>query len=84
MALTEVVEFLERELKTAEIADYAGAMNGLQSANAGEIGRTVAAADASLPVIEAVAAGGPGRRIVHRAMFGNGAQPMTGSFYRKR
>lgn len=81
--LHELVEFLDRELKVSEIADYPGAMNGLQLANEGRVDRVVAAVDASLPVIEAVAAGGPGLLIVHHGMFWQGAQPVTGAFYRK-
>ena len=81
--LHELVEFLDRELKVSEIADYPGAINGLQLANEGRVDRVVAAVDASLPVIEAVAAGGPGLLIVHHGMFWQGAQPVTGAFYRK-
>ena len=81
--LHELVEFLDRELMVSEIADYPGAMNGLQLANQGRVDRVVAAVDASLPVIEAVAAGGPGLLIVHHGMFWQGTQPVTGAFYRK-
>ena len=81
--LHELVEFLDRELMVSEIADYPGAMNGLQLANEGRVDRVVAAVDASLPVIEAVAAGGPGLLIVHHGMFWQGTQPVTGAFYRK-
>ncbi len=81
--LHELVEFLDRELKVSEIVDYPGAINGLQLANEGRVDRVVAAVDASLPVIEAVAAGGPGLLIVHHGMFWQGAQPVTGAFYRK-
>ncbi len=81
--LTEIVDFLERELKVSNIADYPGAMNGLQLANQGEVPRIIAAVDASLPVIEKAAAGGPGLLIVHHGMFWQGAQPLTGAFYRK-
>ena len=83
VSLDELVAFLDRELKTASITDYPGAMNGLQLANGGQVGRIVAAVDASLPVIEAAAAGGPGLLIVHHGMFWQGAQPVTGAFYRK-
>jgi dinuclear metal center YbgI/SA1388 family protein len=83
VSLDELVTYLDQELKTGSIPDYPGAMNGLQLANAGQIGRVVAAVDASLPVIEAVAAGGPGLLIVHHGMFWQGAQPVTGAFYRK-
>jgi dinuclear metal center YbgI/SA1388 family protein len=82
-SLDDVVNFLNQELKTAVISDYPGAMNGLQLANGGQMGRVVAAVDASLRVVEAAAAGGPGLLIVHHGMFWQGAQPVTGAFYRK-
>lgn len=81
--LQEIVSFLDRELRTAEVPDYPGALNGLQLANSGTVPRVVAAVDASLPVIEAAAASGPGLLIVHHGMFWQGAQPVTGAFYRK-
>lgn len=81
--LADFVSFLDRELCIAEIPDYSGALNGLQLANDGRIGRIIAAVDASLPVIEAAASGGPGLLIVHHGMFWQGAQPLTGAFYRK-
>ena len=81
--LEELVAFMDRELKTDSISDYPGAMNGLQLANHGTVERIVAAVDASLPVIEAAAIGGPGLLIVHHGMFWQGAQPVTGPFYRK-
>lgn len=83
VSLDELVTYLDQELKTGSIPDYPGAMNGLQLANAGRVGRVVAAVDASLPVIEAAAEGGPGLLIVHHGMFWQGAQPVTGAFYRK-
>ncbi|MCX6865859.1 MAG: Nif3-like dinuclear metal center hexameric protein [Verrucomicrobia bacterium] len=81
--LAEMVAFLDRELKVAAITDYPGAMNGLQLSNEGRVARIVAAVDASLPVIEAAAAGGPGLLLVHHGMFWQGAQAVTGAFYRK-
>lgn len=82
-SLDEVVTFLDQELKTAEIGDYSGAMNGLQLANGGAVPRIVAAVDASLPIVEKAAAGGPGLLIVHHGMFWQGTQPVTGAYYRK-
>lgn len=81
--LAEIVAFLDQELRTHSITDYSGAMNGLQLANHGKVERVVAAVDASLPVIEEAAKGGPGLLIVHHGMFWQGAQPVTGAFYRK-
>jgi dinuclear metal center YbgI/SA1388 family protein len=81
--LKEMVAFMDRELKLESLPDYPGAVNGLQLANEGRVERIVAAVDASLPVIEAAAAGGPGLLIVHHGMFWQGVQPLTGPFYRK-
>jgi dinuclear metal center YbgI/SA1388 family protein len=83
VSLDQLTEYLDKELGTSSIPDYPGALNGLQLANSGQIGRIVAAVDASLPVIEAAAAGGPGLLLVHHGMFWQGAQPVTGAFYRK-
>lgn len=83
VSLDELVTYLDRELKTASIPDYPGAVNGLQLANSGQVGRIVAAVDASLAVIKAAAAGGPGLLIVHHGMFWQGVQPVTGAFFQK-
>jgi dinuclear metal center YbgI/SA1388 family protein len=83
MPLAEIVAFLDRELRIAEIPDYPGAVNGLQLANEGRVERIIAAVDASLPVIDEAAAGGPGLLLVHHGMFWQGVQPVTGPFYRK-
>lgn len=81
--LARITSFLERELNVSSIPDYPGAMNGLQLENDGKVGRIIAAVDATLPVIEAAAAGGPGLLLVHHGMFWQGVQPISGSFYRK-
>lgn len=81
--LAEIIAFLDQELRTNSITDYSGAMNGLQLANEGKVERIVAAVDASLPVIEKAAAGGPGLLIVHHGMFWQGPQPVTKAYYRK-
>lgn len=81
--LAEIIAFLDQELRTNSITDYPGAMNGLQLANEGRVDRIVAAVDASLPVIEKAAAGGPGLLIVHHGMFWQGPQPVTRAYYRK-
>jgi len=83
ISLADLVAFLDIELKTAVIPDYPGAVNGLQLANGGTVERIVAAVDASLPVIEGVAEGGPGLLIVHHGLFWQGVRPVTGSFYKK-
>lgn len=82
--LGEIVAYLDQELRTSEIQDYPGAVNGLQLANDGIVSHIIAAVDASLPVIRAAAEKGPnGLLIVHHGMFWQGARPLTGAFYQK-
>lgn len=80
--LAEIVDFLDHELDTAGIPDYPGAWNGLQLENDGEVTRVIAAVDASLPVIEAAAAGGPGLLLVHHGLFWQGVRRLTGGYRR--
>lgn len=82
-SLQEIVAFLDAELRIAEIPDYSGAVNGLQLANGDSVGKVAAAVDASLPVVEAAVACGADLLVVHHGMFWQGAQPLTGAFYRK-
>lgn len=82
-SLQEIVAFLDAELRIAEIPDYSGAVNGLQLANGGSVSKVAAAVDASLPVVEAAVAAGADLLVVHHGMFWQGAQPLTGAFYRK-
>ncbi|MGC4016678.1 MAG: Nif3-like dinuclear metal center hexameric protein [Luteolibacter sp.] len=83
MDLATLTDFLDTQLRISEIADYSGAVNGLQLESDGEVRRIIAAVDASLPVVAAAAAGGPGLLLVHHGMFWQGAQPVRGAFYRK-
>ncbi|MBK1828561.1 Nif3-like dinuclear metal center hexameric protein [Haloferula rosea] len=81
--LGAICQFLEQSLKTSEIADYSGAVNGLQLENPGPVTKVAAAVDASLPVIEKAIAAGADLMLVHHGLFWQGAQPMTGANYRK-
>lgn len=82
-SLKEIVSFLDSELRISDITDYSGAMNGLQLENGGSVGKVAAAVDASLPVVEAAVEQGADLLVVHHGMFWQGAQPLTGAFYRK-
>jgi dinuclear metal center YbgI/SA1388 family protein len=82
-SLHEIVSFLDTQLRTAEIPDYPGAVNGLQLENSGIVTRIAAAVDASLPVVEAAVAAGADLLLVHHGMFWQGAQPLTRAYYRK-
>ena len=81
--LKEIVAFLDAELRLSEIKDYPGAMNGLQLENDGTVDRIFSAVDASLAVVEEAAAAGGGLLLVHHGMFWQGAQQITGAYFRK-
>jgi dinuclear metal center YbgI/SA1388 family protein len=81
--LHEIVSFLDTQLRTAEIPDYSGAVNGLQLENGGTVTRVAAAVDASLPVVEAAVAAGADLLLVHHGMFWQGTQPLTRAYYKK-
>ena len=81
--LNEIVRFLDGELRLSEIPDYAGAMNGLQLTNGGEVTKVAAAVDASLPVIKKAIAVGADMLIVHHGMFWHGAQRVVDAQYEK-
>ena len=83
MNLANIVAFLDRELRIAEIPDYAGAMNGLQLQNNGKVSKVAAAVDASLPVVKKAIDAGADLLVVHHGMFWQGAQPLTAAFYEK-
>lgn len=81
--LSEIVEYLDRELSIASIPDYPGALNGLQLESRGEVEKVVAAVDASLPVIEKAVEAEADLLVVHHGMFWQGAKPFTGALYEK-
>ena len=81
--LHEITDYLDRELDLARVPDYPGALNGLQIENSGEVGKVVAAVDASLPVFEKAVAEGADLLLVHHGMFWQGFQRVSGPIYRK-
>jgi dinuclear metal center YbgI/SA1388 family protein len=81
--LRDIVRALDDELRTAELPDYAGAMNGLQVANRGTVTRVAVAVDASRAAITEAAIWGANLLIVHHGLFWGGAQPLTGVAYEK-
>ena len=91
--LADIVSYLDEYLRIREVPDEPNAVNGLQALNgSGQIGRIVAAVDASLATI--AAAGGredgttgglpqPTLLLVHHGLFWDGNVPLTGRRYQK-
>lgn len=81
--LKEIVNYLDNELRIAEIADYPGALNGLQLENNGKVTKVAAAVDASIPVFKKAVSAGADLLVVHHGMFWHGAQRIVSSQYEK-
>lgn len=79
--LTEIVRYLDTELKSSEIPDYDGALNGLQLANSGSVTRIAAAVDFSADSIAGAIAQKATLLLVHHGMFWRGAYPLVGLAY---
>ena len=82
-SLSLLVSTMENLLRTGEIHDYPGAVNGLQIANSGKVSRIVAAVDACEEVIRESSKVPETLLIVHHGLFWNGVQTVTGAHYRK-
>jgi dinuclear metal center YbgI/SA1388 family protein len=83
MRLSELVEYLDTYLRVAEVPDSAGALNGLQVENGGEVTRVAAAVDASAAAIEESVRRGCDLLLVHHGLFWDGNVPVTGRRYRR-
>src|SRR5437773_8438369 len=82
-ALSEIVAFLDAELRTSEIKDYPAAMNGLQLANRGEVTHVAAAVDFSLAVVRDAIERDAGMLLLHHGMFWADAFPIVGPRYQR-
>ena len=80
-SLDAIVEFLDRELRTREVPDYPGALNGLQAKNNGTVSHVAAAVDCSTVAVRAAAERGADLLLVHHGMFWGGAAPLVGGNY---
>jgi len=81
--LRDIVSALDAELRTSEIPDYPGAVNGLQIANPGTVHRVAVAVDASRAAITEAIISGADLLIVHHGLFWSGVQPLVGIQYEK-
>ena len=81
ISLAKLVAYCDQTLRTAEVGDYDGAVNGLQVANGGQVTRLIAAVDASLPTVKRAVAAGADLLVVHHGLFWTLRQPWTGGHY---
>lgn len=82
-ALSEIVSFLDTELRSLEITDYPGAVNGLQLANRGEVRHVAGAVDYSTRVITEAVTANVDLLILHHGMYWTEVTPITGTSYHR-
>ncbi|MGH7952242.1 MAG: Nif3-like dinuclear metal center hexameric protein [Limisphaerales bacterium] len=80
-SLAKIVKYCDTILRTREIGDYDGAVNGLQVENSGAITKIAAAVDASLSTIKLAIAAKADLLVVHHGLFWNARQPWTEKNY---
>lgn len=81
--LDVIARHLDATLRTGEIPDYAGAMNGVQLEHRGPVGRCAVAVDVSVRTIEGAVAAGANLLVVHHGLFWGGPQPLRGRSYER-
>ena len=81
--LEKLTAYCDKRLRAREIADFPGALNGLQAGNSGRVTKIGAAVDAGAEPFAMAAAAGVNFLIVHHGMFWDGAQALTGAQHRR-
>src|ERR1700693_6149343 len=81
VSLNAIVRHCDRILRTREIGDYDGAVNGLQAENSGVVTRLAATVDASLATVTMAIAAKADLLIVHHGLFWSKSHPWTGKKY---
>src|SRR5947207_2345138 len=80
-SLSYIVEYCDDILRTSDVKDYDGAVNGLQAANRGNVTRIAATVDASLATVRLAIAAQADLLIVHHGLFWGQSCPWTGKRY---
>lgn len=80
-SLSAIVRHCDRVLRTKEIGDYDGAVNGLQVQNQGTVTRIAATVDASLVTVNLAVAADADLLLVHHGLFWGPTHPWTGKRY---
>jgi dinuclear metal center YbgI/SA1388 family protein len=83
VSLADVAAHLDAVLRTREVPDYGGAVNGVQLANRGGVRRVAAAVDLSRATVDGAVRDGASLLVVHHGMFWGGAQPVVGAAYER-
>jgi dinuclear metal center YbgI/SA1388 family protein len=78
IALTAIVRYCDKLLRTGQVQDYENAVNGLQVENSGTVTRIAAAVDGSLATVKLAAAAGANMMVVHHGLFWGPSHPWTG------
>ena len=81
ISLATIVRHCDQILRTKEIGDYDGAVNGLQVENSGAVTRIAASVDASLATVKLAIAAKADLLIVHHGLFWSPSHPLTGKKY---
>src|SRR4051812_48796279 len=81
VSLAAIVRHCDRLLRTNEIQDYDGAVNGLQVENRKGVSRIAAAVDGSLATVRLAIAARADLLIVHHGLFWSPSHPWTGKRY---
>ena len=79
--LQNMAAHCDKILRTREIGDYDGAVNGLQAENSGAVTKIAATVDASLATVKLAVEAKADLLIVHHGLFWNPRQPWTGKNY---
>ena len=82
-SLDDVARHLDGVLRTSEIPDYPGAMNGVQVEHEGPVTRCAVAVDVSVQTIDAAIAAGANLLVVHHGLFWGGSQPLRGRVFQR-
>ena len=80
-ALKSIVSHCDRILRTDQVNDYSGAVNGLQVENRGSVTRIAAAVDASLSTIKLAIDLRADLMVVHHGLFWTARHPWTAKTY---
>ena len=81
--LAEIAGHLDALLRTSDVPDYPGAMNGVQVENVNPVTRVAVTVDASLQTIEAAIREKANLLVVHHGLFWSGMQPLRGRTYER-